>query len=178
MSKGAAGALLSLSLTVGIPMGFVVGALAGRMRDQRLLVLACGVAGILGWLGVLLAPTTVPSLWVTLLGLSFGIGFTLVLALFVLRADDAPHAVALSGMAQSIGYTLAAIGPIAVGALHDVTGDWTAPLAVLIGVAVVDLGVGLAAGRARFVRGRAVGDNPQLSQREPGAVAAGAGAPR
>jgi len=178
MSKGAAGALLSLSLTVGIPMGFVVGALAGRMRDQRLLVLASGAAGIVGWVGVLAAPSAVPSVWVTLLGLSFGIGFTLVLALFVLRAQDAPHAVALSGMAQAVGYTLAAIGPIVVGALHDLTRGWTAPLTVLIGVAVADLAVGLAAGRAGFVRGRAVGGDPEPSQREPDPVAAGAVAQR
>ena len=64
-----------------------------------------------------------PSLWAILLGLGFGTGFTLVLALFVLRAHDAPHAAALSGMAQSVGYTVAAIGPIAVGALHDLTGE-------------------------------------------------------
>ncbi|HEV7774131.1 MAG TPA: MFS transporter [Conexibacter sp.] len=177
MSKGAAGALLSLSLTVGIPMGFVVGALAGRMRDQRPIVLAAGVAGLAGWIGVLAAPSAVPSLWAILLGLGFGLGFTLVLALFVLRADDAPHAVALSGMAQSVGYTLAAIGPIAVGALHDLTGGWTTPLVVLVGVAAVDLAIGLGAGRARVVGGRAIGDR-EPSHREPDPVAAGAGAPR
>ncbi|HKG01615.1 MAG TPA: MFS transporter [Conexibacter sp.] len=178
MSKGAAGALLSLSLIVGIPMGFVVGALAGRMRDQRPIVLAAGLAGLAGWIGVLAAPSAVPSLWVILLGLAFGTGFTLVLALFVLRAEDAPHAVALSGMAQSIGYTLAAIGPIAVGALHDLTGAWTTPLVVLVGVAAVDLAIGLGAGRDRFVRGRAVGGDPEPAQREPDPVAAGAVAPR
>ena len=176
MSKGAAGALLSLSLTVGIPMGFVVGALAGRMREQRPIVLAAGVVVLAGWVGVLAAPSAVPSVWAILLGLGFGTGFTLVLALFVLRADDAPHAVALSGMAQSVGYTLAAIGPIAIGALHDLTGGWTTPLVVLVGVAAVDLAVGLGAGRARFVRGRAVGGDVERSQREPDPVAAGAGA--
>lgn len=177
MSKGAAGALLSLSLIVGIPMGFAVGALAGRMRDQRPIVLAAGVVGLAGWIGVLAAPSAVPSLWAILLGLCFGTAFTLVLALFVLRADDAPHAVALSGMAQSVGYTLAAIGPIAVGALHDLTGAWTTPLVVLIGVAFADVLVGLGAGRARFVRGRTIGDGESerpRREREPAA----AGAPR
>jgi MFS transporter, CP family, cyanate transporter len=174
MSKGAAGALLSLSLIVGIPMGFVVGALAGRMRDQRPIVAAAGLLTLSGWSGVLVAPSAAASLWAILLGLGFGTGFTLVLSLFVLRADDAPHAVALSGMAQSIGYTLAAIGPIAVGALHDATGGWTTPLAVLVGVAAVDVAIGFGAGRDRFVRGRAVGDEPERSQREPEPAAAGA----
>ncbi|HET6448310.1 MAG TPA: MFS transporter, partial [Conexibacter sp.] len=153
MSKGAAGALLSLSLVVGIPCGFIVGALAGRLRDQRAIVWAGSGLALGGWAGVLLAPNAAPSLWAIMLGLAFGTGFTLVLALFVLRAGDAPHAVALSGMAQSVGYTLAAIGPIVIGALHDATGGWSVPLATLIGVAAVDLLFGLRAGRAQFVRG-------------------------
>jgi MFS transporter, CP family, cyanate transporter len=173
MSKGSAGALLSLSLMVGIPMGFVVGWLAGRLRDQRPIVLAAGAACLVGWIGVLLAPSAVPSLWAILLGLGFGTGFTLALALFVLRADDAPHAAALSGMAQSVGYSLAAIGPIAVGALHDATGGWAAPLAGLIGVAAVDLWLGLGAGRARFVRGRAL-EEPETPRGEPATATAGA----
>ncbi len=153
MSKGAAGALLSLSLVVGIPMGFVVGALAGRLRDQRRIVWAGGLVVLAGWIGVLVAPDAAPGLWAVLLGLGFGTGFTLVLSLFVLRADDTSHAVALSGMAQSVGYGHAAVGPIAVGALHDATGGWHVPLVVLIGFAVADLVVGLVAGSDRFVRG-------------------------
>jgi CP family cyanate transporter-like MFS transporter len=175
MSKGAAGALLSLSLFVGIPMGFVVGALAGRLRDQRPIVWAAGLMLLGGWVGVLAATDAAPSLWAILLGLGFGTGFTLVLSLFVLRASDTAHAVALSGMAQSVGYALAAVGPIAVGALHDATGDWTAPLIVLIGVAAADLVLGLGAGSARFVRGRAVGESgPPRREAAP----APAGAPR
>jgi CP family cyanate transporter-like MFS transporter len=179
MSKGSAGALLSLSLIVGIPCGFIVGALAGRMRDQRPIVAAAGLLTLGGWIGVLVAPNAAPSLWAILLGLGFGTGFTLVLSLFVLRADDAPHAVALSGMAQSVGYTLAAIGPIAVGALHDVTGGWTVPLAALVGVAAADLAIGFGAGRDRYVRGRLVGEAEPAS-RAPDAepAAAGVGAPR
>jgi CP family cyanate transporter-like MFS transporter len=153
MGKGAAGALLSLSLTVGIPCGFLVGWLAGRLRDQRPIVWAGGVLALGGWVGVLAAPSAAPSAWAIMLGLAFGTGFTLVLSLFVLRAHDTAHAVALSGMAQSVGYTLAAIGPIAVGALHDAVHGWTAPLLVLVGVALVDLAFGLGAARACYVGG-------------------------
>jgi MFS transporter, CP family, cyanate transporter len=156
MSKGAAGALLSLALIVGIPFGFVVGGLAGRLRDQRPIALAAGLLALGGYVGVLLAPRAAPGLWATMLGVGFGSGFTLILALFVLRAGDTHHAAALSGMAQSVGYTLAALGPIAVGALHDLTGAWTVPLLVLIGLAVVDVGAALAASRRGFVRGRGV----------------------
>jgi len=172
MSKGAAGALLSLALIVGIPFGFVVGWLAGRLPDQRSIALGGNLCVLTGWLGVLLAPRAAPGLWAILLGIGFGVGFTLVLALFVLRAGDAPHAVALSGMAQSVGYTLAAIGPIAVGALHDATGGWRTPLVVLIAIAVGDLVVALAASRRGYVRGHDV----ETAEAAPDAVRASAGA--
>ncbi|MGN6187456.1 MAG: CynX/NimT family MFS transporter, partial [Conexibacter sp.] len=153
MSKSSAGALLSLALIVGIPFGFVVGALAGRMRDQRPIALASALLVTAGYGGVLIAPMAAPWLWAALLGIGLGCGFTLILALFVVRTDDTQHAAALSGMAQSVGYTLAAIGPVAVGALHDATGGWTAPLSVLVGLAALDAVVSLAASRAGFVRG-------------------------
>ena len=174
MSKGGAGALLSLALIVGIPFGFVVGWLAGRLEDQRPIALGGALCVLSGWVGVLAAPRAAPGLWATLLGVGFGVGFTLVLALFVLRAGDAPHAVALSGMAQSLGYTLAAVGPIAAGALHDATGGWRVPLVVLIAIAVADLLLGLAASRRGLVRGRDVEHPPAASE----GVAAGAGAAR
>jgi MFS transporter, CP family, cyanate transporter len=169
MSKGSAGALLSLSLVVGIPMGFVVGWLAGRLTDQRPIALGGGLLVIGGWIGVLAAPMGAPWLWAVLLGVGFVTGFTLVLALFVLRAPDAPRAAALSGMAQSVGYALAALGPIAVGALHDVTGSWSTSLAVLVAIGALDLVAGLAASRHRFVRGREVA----VARAEPAAVSAG-----
>lgn len=174
MSKGGAGALLSLALLVGIPFGFVVGWLAGRLADQRSIALAGSLCVLAGWLGVLIAPRAVPGLWAVLLGVGFGVGFTLVLALFVLRAGDAHHAVALSGMAQSIGYTLAALGPIAAGALRDATGGWRAPLVVMIAIAVADLVAGLAASRRGFVRGRMLASESS-SAASPGAPAVSAG---
>jgi CP family cyanate transporter-like MFS transporter len=176
MSKGSAGALLSLSLIVGIPFGFIVGWLAGRLPDQRPIALGGGLFVIGGWIGVLVDPMLAPWLWAVFMGVGFGTGFTLVLALFVLRARDAPDAAALSGMAQSVGYTLAAIGPIAVGALHDVTGGWNAPLVVLVAVAAADLVVALSASRRCFVRGRDEEGGEPAARGEP--VAAGAGAPR
>ncbi|HEX4804908.1 MAG TPA: MFS transporter [Conexibacter sp.] len=172
MGKGAAGALLSLALIVGIPFGFVVGWLAGRLRDQRPIALGGGLCVLVGWVGVLAAPRATPGLWAILLGSGFGIGFTLVLALFVLRAGDAPHAVALSGMAQAVGYTLAALGPIAVGALHDATGGWRTPLAVLIALALGALALGLAASRRGYVGG-VVAERAEASAPAPAVPAGG-----
>lgn len=51
---------------------------------------------------------------------------------FSLRTQNANEAAELSGMAQSLGYLLSAIGPVLFGWLHDVTHSWTAPLCMLV----------------------------------------------
>jgi CP family cyanate transporter-like MFS transporter len=55
-------------------------------------------------------------------------------------------------MAQSVGYLVAAAGPIAVGALHDATGSWTPALVTVIVLDLVLIGFGYLAGRARIIR--------------------------
>jgi len=55
----------------------------------------------------------------------------------------------LSAMAQSIGYTICAFGPLSVGVLHDVTGSWTLPLVLLLVLVVPQLVFGVYSGRAR-----------------------------
>jgi MFS transporter, CP family, cyanate transporter len=151
IGAGAAGALLSMALIVGIPAGLVVAVAAGRMPDQRsIAAIATGIVSV-GFVGLLVAPAAAAAVWAVLLGGGLGAWFTLTLTLMVLRAPDARHAAALSGMAQSVGYLLAAIGPVAVGALHDLTDGWTASVAVLLALTVPGLAASLGASRARMV---------------------------
>ena len=57
--------------------------------------------------------------------------FPLILTLIGLRAPTPEGTAALSGFTQSTGYLLAAVGPFAVGLLHDASGGWTVPLLAL-----------------------------------------------
>jgi CP family cyanate transporter-like MFS transporter len=151
MSAASAGGVLSIALIVGLPLGLVVGVAAQRLDDQRPIALAALAPALAGWLGLLLAPMAAPWLWASLLGCGFGTGFPLVLTLMVLRAPDVRHAAELSGMSQSIGYAAAAVGPVAVGALHDLSHSWTIPLVMLIVSTVPTLALALGASRPRFV---------------------------
>jgi CP family cyanate transporter-like MFS transporter len=54
-------------------------------------------------------------------------------------------------MAQSVGYGVAAVGPILFGALHDWTGGWNAALLMLAACAAVQAFVGWYAGRNAHV---------------------------
>ena len=149
-SPGAAGALLALFALGGIPASLLVPVLAERMRDQS--SLAAGVTALeaSALLGLLLSPGAAVA-WVALFALGQGGAIGLALTLMVLRAPDARRAAELSGMAQAFGYGLAAIGPLAVGALNDWSGNWDVALIVLVVVTVPLVVVGIEAGRTRTV---------------------------
>ena len=126
------GLLLGLANVVGAAAALVAPAQAGRMRTQRPLILAVAALYTVGLAGLLLAPDTGTLVWVGAFGLAPGGGFALALTLIVLRSATPMTAARLGGVAQGLGYLLAAAGPPLLGALRDVTGGWTWPLVVLL----------------------------------------------
>src|SRR4051794_20997774 len=148
-TAAAAGLLLAVSGLVQIPVNLLLPAVATRAPNQ----VAFAVGGTLliaaGLLGLLLAPTSAPYLWVILVGLGQGSCFALGLNLFVLRTSRVSDTAQLSAMAQSIGYVVCAFGPLLVGVLHVATGSWTAPLVLLLALLVPPLAAGVPAGPAR-----------------------------
>jgi CP family cyanate transporter-like MFS transporter len=147
MSATSAGWIVSLFQLVGIPSSFLVPMLAGRRPSQRLLVVAIGILCLTAYAGLLSTSNNLIPLWITLLGFGQGACISLALMFFILRTPDAAHAAELSGMAQSIGYLLAAAGPVLFGLLHDLTHTWTIPLLTLVAVTLGMLCTGLGAGR-------------------------------
>jgi CP family cyanate transporter-like MFS transporter len=150
VSPAEAGVHLFIFQIAGTVGNVVSAALIHRMRDQRLLGLGCSVFDLVAVAGILMAPQFL-VLWVALAGLGAGSSILLALSMFGLRTRHHQQTAALSGMAQSLGYLLAATGPVVIGALHDSTGGWVVPLQVLCGVLVVQGVFGLLAGRARTV---------------------------
>jgi MFS transporter, CP family, cyanate transporter len=151
MGAARAGWMLGLSQAVAIVTMFLSPMIAERRPSQRgVVVVAVGMSGV-GALGLLVAGSTASTLWVVLLGLGQGASFSLALTFFALRAPDHGHAAALSGMAQSVGYLLAAGGPFLFGVLRDVTGAWKVPLALLLTVTICLLIAGIGAARDAHV---------------------------
>jgi MFS transporter, CP family, cyanate transporter len=148
-SDAKAGFLLSLSIVVGLLTSTTVPGLATRVRDQRWLVAVCTGVWAAGLIGILVAPMSAPYLWVVLLGLGQNSIFPLGLMLIVLRGGSLATTEGLSTLAQSVGYMLAAIFPLAVGALHGASGSWTPALILLLALLGPQVGFGLAAGRNR-----------------------------
>ncbi|WP_028547768.1 CynX/NimT family MFS transporter [Paenibacillus sp. UNC451MF] len=152
MSITSAGWMLSLMQAVSLPASFIMPLLAGRRSSQRGLVAFSATSALLGYAGLLFTSSpSIAPLWIVLIGIGQGGSISLALAFFALRSSNPAQAAVLSGMAQSLGYLLAAIGPILIGWLHDLTGAWTAPLLVLIVATALYLIFGVGAGRNAYV---------------------------
>jgi CP family cyanate transporter-like MFS transporter len=150
-SDAKAGFLLSITLIVGVLTALTVPPVAARMRDQRALVVIFTAFIAFGWVGILAAPMSAPYLWTVLLGVGQNACFPLALTLIVLRAGSVATTSSLSTLVQSVGYGLAALAPLAIGALHDLTNSWTVPLIVLLVLVAPQALVGYFAGEARTV---------------------------
>jgi MFS transporter, CP family, cyanate transporter len=153
VSPAAAGQLLAVVVILGVPTALVVPSLMTRSARQSGWAVGAVAVGGLGLLGLLLAPLAAPYLWVSLLGLGYGVSFPLGLTLAVLRSRTPAEAAQLSAMSQSVGYCLAAAGPLAFGLLHDVSGGWALPVAFILVALVPQAAAGLAAGKPVFVQG-------------------------
>jgi len=153
VAPAAAGAMVAVAALLGVPVSLAVPGLAARRPDQRAWVVLVAVPNALGVVGLLVAPSGAPWVWTLLLGLGTGASFPLALTVILLRSRDAAQTARLSAAAQSVGYLLAAVGPLAVGILHGAVGGWRAPLALLLALIVAQLLAGLPAGRPRLVTG-------------------------
>jgi CP family cyanate transporter-like MFS transporter len=147
-----AGGLLALSQATGIAGTLLVPVWAGASRDQRAIIGGLALLEAVGLAGLALSGVTLAWLWVSLVGFVLGGTFGLALMLLVLRSGDAETTARLSGMAQSVGYLIAATGPPVFGWLHDVTGGWRVPLGFLMAVLLAKLLAGLPAGRPGTVK--------------------------
>lgn len=151
LSASTAGWMLSLVQFVGVLGSFLTPLLAARMRSQRVLVAAVVLLSLIAYAGILSSANSLILLWCVLLGLALGGYLSLALLFFILRTPDTRAAAELSGMAQSIGYLLAATGPLLFGWLHELTHGWTASLLALCGITLILLAVGMGAGRNKVV---------------------------
>ncbi|MED4531868.1 MFS transporter [Metabacillus fastidiosus] len=146
-----AGWMLSLMQLSMLPITFIVSILAGRLKNQQLLVVVPVVLLIVGLFGILYGSTLLIPLWIIMIGIGVGFAFSLAMMFFSLRTQNTNEAAELSGMAQSLGYLLAATGPVLLGWLHDITHDWTVPLLMLVLASVIVFITGISAGKNEYV---------------------------
>src|SRR6478735_560526 len=136
-SPASAGYLAAVFSGTQIVSGLLGPVLSDRTADLRRLLLPVAALGTLGCLGIWLAPLTAPWLWAAVVGLGQGAAFSLGLVLLVRYAATPAASGRLTGMAFFASYTIAAIGPVAMGLIRDVTGGLGLVWAVLAAFGVV-----------------------------------------
>jgi CP family cyanate transporter-like MFS transporter len=151
MSVEASGTAMSCFFILQLPASLFMPIMATRMRGQG--VLSAVLTAVAG--GGILAALYGPLAWVPVdalvIGGSLGSVFALALSFLVLRTRSPQTAGGLSGMAQTVGYLIAAIGPLVLGALRTAPDARLASLVWLEVLVVAGVFAGLAAGRPRYV---------------------------
>ncbi|MCC9742286.1 MFS transporter [Streptomyces sp. MNU89] len=145
-----AGALLAVTMGLGVPLSFLLPRIAAGMRHQSALAAALGLSGLLGYAGLYFAPAAGAWAWALFLGIS-NCAFPLVLTLIGMRSRTSAGVIRLSAFAQSTGYLISVPGPLLIGVLYQHSGGWGLPLALMSGLMVVQLGLGVRAGRQRYI---------------------------
>lgn len=146
VDRAAGGALLALFSVFGLPAAFVVPPLAIRMRNPFIIVAICAAFMVAGYVGLLVSPGVGSVLWVIFLGLGVNT-FPLCLTLVNARTRTTQGSTLLSGAMQGLGYAIACIGPLMIGALYTASRSWTASFVVLFASLAVLVGAGWVACR-------------------------------
>ncbi|MFE4464456.1 MFS transporter [Oerskovia sp. NPDC056781] len=144
------GSMVALYSAWGMVAALVVPHVATRMTNPFVVVVACSVVLIAGYLGLILSPLEGTLLWVCALGIGVST-FPLCMTLINRRTRTPESASAVSGFVQGIGYSLACFGPLGLGLLREATGSWSVPLLALAATAVPGVVAGWFACRPRFV---------------------------
>ncbi|QIQ05437.1 CynX/NimT family MFS transporter [Streptomyces liangshanensis] len=150
LSASTAGLLLAVTMVMGVPLAFVIPRLATRLRNQGPIAVVLGLCGLAAFAGLHLAPASGAWLWAVLLGIS-NCSFPLALTMIGMRSRTGAGVVRLSAFAQSTGYLMSIPGPLLIGVLHQSTGGWGLPLALMAGFLVPQMVAGVVAGRDRTI---------------------------
>lgn len=132
------GTMVGVFSVMGLIAAFGAPTLCARMSNPFPVVVACAVCYLIGFAGLYFAPMSAPVIWIVILGLGPST-FPMALTLINLRTRSHIGSAALSGFTQGVGYTVACLGPLLFGILHDATDGYAAPFGLLLIAVVVVL---------------------------------------
>ena len=142
-SPAVAGSASSVFQLGGIVGAIVVPLLRLRFRPRTVI----GLIGVL-WVSLPVVLLVAPEHFLIgsiTGGIAQGGGFTAVFTIIAEVGGDARRTTALSAFVQSCSYLVAAAAPPAVGALHQLTGNWTEPMLLVLGTTLAFLVFGVLA---------------------------------
>ena len=132
LSKAQAGNVGMVFQLVAFPSILLLTKWVSSQWNLRTLALLAAVGNLVGVFGFGFLPLQ-GWVWVWSIASGFGCGviFTLCMMIFTLKSKDSQQAAELSGMAQTVGYSIAITGPIVTGWLKDLSHTWTLSMGFL-----------------------------------------------
>lgn len=142
MSKGLsdsfAGTMALIYHLIALPATIMIPIMCDKLRTQRPLVMLVSLVYLTGISLFLIGQSqSIIVLAVILMALGQGGGVSLAITFMSLRSPNSARAAELSGMSQSAGYILAAIGPTLIGFIYDRVLSWTLPITILMGLTLL-----------------------------------------
>ncbi len=140
MKDSFAGTMALTFQLIAIPATLIIPLLCDKFKNQRGLVSITCLLYISGMSLFLFSQTQMSIvLSVALMALGMGGSISLAIAFISLRSPNSVRAAELSGMSQSAGYLLAAVGPILMGVIYDISKSWSLPIIIFCGL-IISLG--------------------------------------
>lgn len=153
LSNTTASLVASAFQLLSLPAAFLIPTITPRFKNRVPLVIM-GAAPLLIGLILLLWPVKSFAYFVFvsfLLGMGTSSTFGIVITLFGLKTHSPEATNQLSGMVQSVGYILAALGPTIAGNIKAATGSWQTSLWMTIIVVVVMIIFGVLSERHQYI---------------------------
>lgn len=119
------GSLLAILSIAQAASALAMPALAGRNVDRRLWMVLALLMQVIGFAGLALWPDAMPTLNAILLGMGLGGCFSLFMLVALDHLPSPTQAGALSSLMQGGGFILAALAPLIMAQLHELSGSWT-----------------------------------------------------
>lgn len=148
LAPAEAGLLLTLMSIAGLPASLLAPMLAAKPGLRTPLIVGLSMLSAIGLMGVAFGSTAIAPLMVSLLGIAQSAAFGIAIGLIIFTAPSVSQTSAFSAFAQGAGYTLAALGPLAMGLLAAVGVPWSFIVAGLIVAVAGEACFGVAASRA------------------------------
>jgi MFS transporter, CP family, cyanate transporter len=150
-SLGRAGLILSLMQVVGLIGSFFSPMLAVKFHNQVGMVIVIGLMYFIGFSSLLSNSPVINYAGLTLAGLGLGASVSLAYTMIGLRTDSEQSTTALSGMVQSTGYYMAALGPVLFGVAFDIFGDWNLLIGLMLVCSVLYIYFGTKSGKSELI---------------------------
>lgn len=131
--------LILASFTAVFTLANPVFGWTSRSHDRRGWLALCAALTLGGLVPTALAPSLAPFVFIPLCAIGLGGAFTLGMTLPLDNTDSVAEADTWNAFVLTVGYLVAATGPLLVGWLRDVTGDFRSGLWLLVVVSAAML---------------------------------------